>query len=65
MLQNLRTNTFCLLQLVEELEVLLKEASEPQDAQRYQEALINLRELIHHKHKLTTEEILKVQNSES
>ncbi|XP_072233433.1 dynein axonemal intermediate chain 7, partial [Leuresthes tenuis] len=46
------------LQLVEELEDLLKEATDPLESQRYQEALIDLQELIHFKHLQTTEEIL-------
>nr|XP_046234539.1 dynein axonemal intermediate chain 7 isoform X2 [Scatophagus argus] len=51
------------LQLIEELEVLLREATHPQEGQKYQEALINLQELIHFKHNLTTEEILKRANA--
>ncbi|KAM9328379.1 dynein axonemal intermediate chain 7 [Pholidichthys leucotaenia] len=47
------------LQVVEELEGLLRDASDSQEAHKYQEALINLQELIHSKHLLTTEEILK------
>ncbi|XP_071358086.1 dynein axonemal intermediate chain 7 isoform X2 [Trachinotus anak] len=47
------------LQLVEELEGLLRDVTDPQEGQKYQEALINLQELIHSKHHLTTEEILK------
>ncbi|XP_073336496.1 dynein axonemal intermediate chain 7 [Pagrus major] len=48
-----------ILQLIEELEVLLRDATDPQESYKYQEALINLQELIHSKHLLTTEEILK------
>uniref|UniRef100_A0A3B5AQ31 Dynein axonemal intermediate chain 7 n=1 Tax=Stegastes partitus TaxID=144197 RepID=A0A3B5AQ31_9TELE len=48
------------LQLVEELEVLLRDATDPQENQTYQEAVTNLQELIHSKHNLTTEEILKI-----
>eukprot|EP00064_Thunnus_orientalis_P009714 superscaffoldBa00001251_g9740 len=44
---------------VEELEGLLRDVTDPQEGQKYQEALINLQELIHTKHLLTTEEILK------
>ncbi|XP_049891788.1 dynein axonemal intermediate chain 7 isoform X2 [Epinephelus moara] len=47
------------LQLMEELEVLLRDATDPQEGQKYQEGLIDLQELIHLKHDLTTEEILK------
>ncbi|XP_067438565.1 dynein axonemal intermediate chain 7 isoform X3 [Thunnus thynnus] len=47
------------LQQVEELEGLLRDVTDPQEGQKYQEALINLQELIHTKHLLTTEEILK------
>ncbi|XP_041834062.1 dynein intermediate chain CFAP94, axonemal isoform X2 [Melanotaenia boesemani] len=47
------------LQLVEDLEELLKKASDPLDVQKYQEALINLQELIHCKHNLTSEDILQ------
>ncbi|XP_036976768.1 dynein intermediate chain CFAP94, axonemal isoform X2 [Acanthopagrus latus] len=47
------------LQLIEELEVLLRDATHPQESHKYQEALINLQELIHSKHLLTTEELLK------
>uniref|UniRef100_A0A3Q3VQ02 Dynein axonemal intermediate chain 7 n=1 Tax=Mola mola TaxID=94237 RepID=A0A3Q3VQ02_MOLML len=45
--------------LTEELEVLLREISHPQEVQMYQELLVNLQELIHCKHLLTSEEILK------
>ncbi|KAM4569867.1 dynein axonemal intermediate chain 7 [Odontesthes bonariensis] len=51
------------LQLVEELEDLLKEVTDPLESQRYQEALINLQELIHSKHLQTTEEILKTASA--
>ncbi|XP_053170205.1 dynein axonemal intermediate chain 7 [Scomber japonicus] len=47
------------LQLMEELEGLLRDVTDHQEGQKYQEALINLQELIHSKHLLTTEEILK------
>ncbi|XP_058480321.1 dynein axonemal intermediate chain 7 [Solea solea] len=47
------------LQLVEELEALLADVTDPQEALRYREALMNLQELIHSKHHLTAEEILK------
>ncbi|XP_070709649.1 dynein axonemal intermediate chain 7 [Pempheris klunzingeri] len=47
------------LQLIEELEGLLRDVTQPEEGQKYQEALINLQELIHSKHHLTTEEILK------
>uniref|UniRef100_A0A3B4XIL8 Dynein axonemal intermediate chain 7 n=1 Tax=Seriola lalandi dorsalis TaxID=1841481 RepID=A0A3B4XIL8_SERLL len=45
--------------LVEELEGLLRDVTDPQQGQKYQEALINLQELIHSKHHRTSEEILK------
>ncbi|XP_029318234.1 LOW QUALITY PROTEIN: dynein axonemal intermediate chain 7 [Cottoperca gobio] len=47
------------LQLVEELEGLLRDVTDPQEGHKYQEGLIHLQELIHSKHHLTTEEILK------
>ncbi|XP_040886603.1 dynein intermediate chain CFAP94, axonemal [Toxotes jaculatrix] len=47
------------LQLVEELEGLLRDVTDPQEGQTYQEALMNLQDLIHSKHLLATEEILK------
>lgn len=46
-----------LSQLIEELEVLV---SDPQEGRKHQEELMNLQELVHHKHLLITEEILKV-----
>ncbi|KAK2858824.1 hypothetical protein Q5P01_003444 [Channa striata] len=51
------------LKLFEELEGLLREAADQQEAQKYQEALINLQELIHFKHQLATEEILKTASA--
>ncbi|XP_068162490.1 dynein axonemal intermediate chain 7 [Antennarius striatus] len=47
------------LQLIEELEVLLRAATDPEEGQRYQEAILHLQELIRSKHDLTTEDILK------
>ncbi|XP_059182374.1 dynein axonemal intermediate chain 7 [Centropristis striata] len=47
------------LQLIEELEGLLRDVTDPLEGQKYQEGLIQLQELIHSKHLLTTEEILK------
>ncbi|XP_068573032.1 dynein axonemal intermediate chain 7 isoform X2 [Cebidichthys violaceus] len=47
------------LQLIEELEGLLRDVTDPQEGQKYQEGLLHLMELIHSKHLLTTEEILK------
>uniref|UniRef100_A0A665TKC1 Dynein axonemal intermediate chain 7 n=1 Tax=Echeneis naucrates TaxID=173247 RepID=A0A665TKC1_ECHNA len=47
------------LKLVEDLECLLRDVTDPQEGQKYQEVLINLQELIHSKHLLTTEEFLK------
>ncbi|XP_020494390.2 dynein axonemal intermediate chain 7 [Labrus bergylta] len=47
------------LQLIEELEGLLRDVTDPQEGKKYQESLISLQELIHSKHNLTTEEILK------
>lgn len=55
------TNLF--LQLVDELEDYLKDVTDPQEGQKYQKVLINLQELIHSKHHLATEEILKVQDT--
>ncbi|XP_010736517.3 dynein axonemal intermediate chain 7 isoform X2 [Larimichthys crocea] len=51
------------LQLIEELEVLLREATNPQESLKYQEAIINLQELVHAKHILTTEDALKRANA--
>ncbi|KAI3366884.1 hypothetical protein L3Q82_009525, partial [Scortum barcoo] len=51
------------LQLIEELDSLLRDVSDPQEALKYQESLVNLQELIHLKHHLTTEEILKRASS--
>lgn len=48
---------------MEELEALLRDVTDPQECYKYQEGLINLQELIHSKHLLTTEEILKVHGS--
>ncbi|KAL6116985.1 dnai7 [Pungitius sinensis] len=47
------------LQLIEELEVLLRDITDRRKGQNYQESLLELLELIHSKHLLTTEEILK------
>ncbi|XP_019947844.2 dynein axonemal intermediate chain 7 isoform X1 [Paralichthys olivaceus] len=47
------------LQQLEELEGLLRDATDPQESQRYQGAIISLQELIHSKLLLTTEDILK------
>ncbi|XP_034719562.1 protein CASC1 isoform X2 [Etheostoma cragini] len=47
------------LQLMEELEDLLRDVTDPQECHKYQEGLINLQELYHSKLLLTTEEILK------
>ncbi|XP_034381746.1 protein CASC1 isoform X2 [Cyclopterus lumpus] len=47
------------LQLTEELEGLLRDVTDPQEGQKYQESLLHLLELIHSKHLLATEEILK------
>uniref|UniRef100_A0A3Q1F0M0 Dynein axonemal intermediate chain 7 n=1 Tax=Acanthochromis polyacanthus TaxID=80966 RepID=A0A3Q1F0M0_9TELE len=49
--------------LVDEVEGLFKDATDPQENQQYKEALINLQELIHFKHHLTTEDILKRASS--
>uniref|UniRef100_A0A3Q4I3L2 Dynein axonemal intermediate chain 7 n=1 Tax=Neolamprologus brichardi TaxID=32507 RepID=A0A3Q4I3L2_NEOBR len=42
-----------------QLEDLLKDVTDPQEGQKYQKVLISLQELIHSKHHLATEEILK------
>ncbi|XP_042367700.1 dynein axonemal intermediate chain 7 [Plectropomus leopardus] len=47
------------LQLMEELEALLRDVTDPHEGQKFQEGLTHLQELIHSKHHLTTEEILK------
>ncbi|CAB1444420.1 unnamed protein product [Pleuronectes platessa] len=50
------------LQLLEELEALLRDATDPKEGQIYEEAVISLQELIHSKLHLSTEEILKMAN---
>uniref|UniRef100_A0A3Q2NS59 Dynein axonemal intermediate chain 7 n=1 Tax=Fundulus heteroclitus TaxID=8078 RepID=A0A3Q2NS59_FUNHE len=45
--------------LVEELEELLKEATDPKEVLKYQEALIEVQELLHSKHLFIAEKILK------
>ncbi|RVE56321.1 hypothetical protein OJAV_G00219960 [Oryzias javanicus] len=52
----------CALQLTEELEVLLEEVSDPQEAEKFQESFVNLQEIIQLKHNLAAEEILKAAN---
>ncbi|XP_012730073.2 protein CASC1 isoform X2 [Fundulus heteroclitus] len=47
------------VQLVEELEELLKEATDPKEVLKYQEALIEVQELLHSKHLFIAEKILK------
>ena len=46
---------------MEELEGLLVDVREPGEVQRHQETLLCLQELIHCKHQLTSEDILKVR----
>uniref|UniRef100_A0A3P8WER5 Dynein axonemal intermediate chain 7 n=1 Tax=Cynoglossus semilaevis TaxID=244447 RepID=A0A3P8WER5_CYNSE len=53
------------LQLVEELETLLKDAADTREANIYKEALVTMQELIHRKHLLTAEEILKRANEDT
>ncbi|KAM6984777.1 dynein axonemal intermediate chain 7 [Aplochiton taeniatus] len=53
------------LQLIKELESLLMDSPDPADAQRYQETLASLQELIYSKQQLSTEEILKTANAHS
>jgi len=48
---------------MEGLEDLLRDATDQREAQKYEESLCNLLELIHAKHLLATEEILKVHGS--
>lgn len=48
------------LQLLEELEGMLKDQPEPADALRYQETLLSIQTLIQSKLDHSTEEILKV-----
>ncbi|KAJ8006731.1 hypothetical protein DPEC_G00110250 [Dallia pectoralis] len=48
------------LQLLEELEGHLRDTAEPAEALRYQETLLTIHKLIHAKHNVITEEILKV-----
>jgi hypothetical protein len=48
------------LQLLEELEGMLRDQPEPTDALRYQETLLSIQTLIQSKHDHSTEEILKV-----
>lgn len=50
---------------MEELETLLKDAADTREANIYKEALVTMQELIHRKHLLTAEEILKVGGSHS
>ena len=50
-------------QLTEELDGLLGDHPNLTDAQRYQETLLSLQNLIHAKHLITTEEILKVETT--
>ncbi|XP_023808065.1 protein CASC1 [Oryzias latipes] len=52
----------CALQLTEELEVLLEEVSDPEEAEKLQESFVNLQEIIHLKLNLAAEEILKAAN---
>ncbi|XP_055009212.1 dynein axonemal intermediate chain 7 isoform X2 [Boleophthalmus pectinirostris] len=47
------------IQLIEKLSDLLKETSNILDIQKYHEAITNLQELVHLKHNLVTEDILK------
>ncbi|XP_077941172.1 dynein axonemal intermediate chain 7 isoform X4 [Gasterosteus aculeatus] len=47
------------LQLLEEVELVLRDITDPRRGQYYQESLLELLELIHAKHLLTNEEILK------
>ncbi|KAM3858989.1 dynein axonemal intermediate chain 7-like [Diretmus argenteus] len=51
------------LQLIEELEGLLRDVREPAEVQQYQETILCLQELIYSKHHLTTEEILNRASS--
>ncbi|XP_019898414.2 protein CASC1 isoform X2 [Esox lucius] len=53
------------LQLLEELEGHLRDTPEPAEALRYQETLLTIQALIHAKHNLITEEILKWSNAHS
>uniref|UniRef100_A0A3B3I160 Dynein axonemal intermediate chain 7 n=1 Tax=Oryzias latipes TaxID=8090 RepID=A0A3B3I160_ORYLA len=48
--------------LTEELEVLLEEVSDPEEAEKLQESFVNLQEIIHLKLNLAAEEILKAAN---
>ncbi|XP_030575871.1 dynein axonemal intermediate chain 7 isoform X2 [Archocentrus centrarchus] len=50
------------VQLVDELEELLRDATDPKEGQKYEESLISLQELIHSKQRLAIEEILKRAN---
>ncbi|XP_072311106.1 dynein axonemal intermediate chain 7 [Eucyclogobius newberryi] len=52
------------LLLIEKLEDLLRETSNLLDIQKYQEAITNLQDLVHQKHNLATEEILKDANAD-
>ncbi|CAB1345769.1 unnamed protein product [Coregonus sp. 'balchen'] len=53
------------LQLLEELEGMLRDQPEPADALRYQETLLSIQTLIQSKHDHTTDEILKWANAHS
>uniref|UniRef100_A0A3P9H3E8 Dynein axonemal intermediate chain 7 n=1 Tax=Oryzias latipes TaxID=8090 RepID=A0A3P9H3E8_ORYLA len=48
-------------QLTEELEVLLEEVSDPEEAEKLQESFVNLQEIIHLKLNLAAEQILKIK----
>ncbi|XP_028279380.1 dynein axonemal intermediate chain 7 [Parambassis ranga] len=50
------------VQLVKELQDLLRDSTDPKEAQKYQESITELQEMIHFKYLLTTEEILKKAN---
>lgn len=49
----------CALQLIEKLEELHRETSKLLDIQKYQKVITNLQQLVHLKHNLATEQILK------
>ncbi|KAL2076614.1 hypothetical protein ACEWY4_027786 [Coilia grayii] len=53
------------LQLIEELEGLIANDPEPQEMMQYKDTLLSLQKLVHAKHNLITEDILKLANTQS
>ncbi|XP_063073646.1 dynein axonemal intermediate chain 7 [Engraulis encrasicolus] len=53
------------LQLIEELEALIGDDPEPQQLLQYKDTMVSLQKLLHTKHNLITEHILKLANTQS